>query len=1148
MLKNCAASLAVLVLLASGNALAGKGEVTRFQHLDVDNGLPQNTVRAITQDHYGYIWIGTESGGLARYDGAHFLYFDSRSGDAQSLGNMEISDLIADGDRLWIATVGGGLDELSLRDFSFRHHTASGPEGRRLSNDYLHKIARSPDGNLWVATQNGLNLLDPITGTVKHWFAAPPSETPNPANAFTAALPLDENRVLTASVDGLFLLDIKMEHLVPLRLHWPAGLRPEHTEDLNILDIVHGKNGKVLLSSNIGLMEIRLPDTEKDTIADVTHYQAFQSGKLRIQTVLYDRRGQLWAASFGEGLYILDEEFRIRQNIRNRPSGKLSLNDLLIMSLFEDKQGNIWIGTANRGLSILNPRVRAFHHFMHVPDEPDSIDNDVIWNFSESSNGNLWIATDGGLFEFHDSRGVVRHFGTKEGLTDPYTMDVHETRDGTVWVSSRKGLFAMKPGESMFRHIDLRADEAKYPRKGVAVHLMEDSDGKLWVATMSAVFKLDTNSGEQVFYAEYERGGKIERLIWPNDMIETHTGEILFAGTHGLMLLDTGKNSFVDFGEHIGMPDVSALREVAQIQEDHQGRLWMASDTGLYVLDRTEGRLQRFDESDGLPDQKLYSLIFDATGKIWAGSNEGLARFDPVTRKGAGFTTHDGVQSNEFNWNAALLLNDGRIAMGGVSGFNLFKPEEVMMPARPHPTVITRITRFSGGQEQSHIPSDGVMQLDTNENAFSVEYTVLDFSNNENFRYRYRLHGLEEDWHETASRNALTYTNLKPGDYLLEIQGFDIATGIDHEPVRLAVRVPAAWHQTLVFQGLMLLLAAALLAALLLQHTARRQTRERLRTEAERRRVFEAMARLARVASRRSSEELIAGMLLRQLCRILDLDTGLFYLEKNHQLRLMGAYPMDSVSVEVMQDLPDALPRFFNQFMFRHAPCAMDGDDDRLPDIIAKPQNFYLLFPLASGQSEHGLLLLQRTSGPFRASDTRIVAGLAKLALAAIDNQRLLSYQQEHRYLDNDALVLSRDHFFKLAESSINGGDCFLALLTLDNLEELSSRYDRIIIRRLLRRAAARLANQCRSQDVVGRISDTEFAIALNGCTEEVAKRIISRIALNVDHLTVTTSQGKARLNLSSHMQQLSHRMRLVETLAELRQQRDARRFSSAQH
>ena len=80
-----------------------------------ENGLPQNSIFAITQTRDGYLWLGTQAG-LARFDGASFQVFNTRN---SPLPHNDVFGLLEDREgNLWIGTFGGGISRFKNGSFT----------------------------------------------------------------------------------------------------------------------------------------------------------------------------------------------------------------------------------------------------------------------------------------------------------------------------------------------------------------------------------------------------------------------------------------------------------------------------------------------------------------------------------------------------------------------------------------------------------------------------------------------------------------------------------------------------------------------------------------------------------------------------------------------------------------------------------------------------------------------------------------------------------------------------------------------------------------------------------------------------------------------------------------------------------------------
>src|SRR5436190_14721706 len=141
----------LLFLASHGVATAGTNEVSRYSMRlwQIDEGLPDNTVQAITQTKDGFLWVGTADG-LARFDGVRFSVLDSKN--YPEINGHFITDLRETSDgSLWIGVDGGGVARL--------HHGVFSHLGKKdgLVSDSVKVLYPARDGSLWIGTLDGLS-------------------------------------------------------------------------------------------------------------------------------------------------------------------------------------------------------------------------------------------------------------------------------------------------------------------------------------------------------------------------------------------------------------------------------------------------------------------------------------------------------------------------------------------------------------------------------------------------------------------------------------------------------------------------------------------------------------------------------------------------------------------------------------------------------------------------------------------------------------------------------------------------------------------------------------------------------------------------------------------------------------------------------
>lgn len=122
-----------------------------FEHIDISNGLSQNTVQAIIQDREGFMWFGTKDG-LNRFDGRHFKVFRHIPNSSDGLGNNQIRCLEEDWNGNILIGTNAGLYIYNPAIGTFERRPIRDSEGKEVQNTILI-VRRGVDGIIYVAVE-----------------------------------------------------------------------------------------------------------------------------------------------------------------------------------------------------------------------------------------------------------------------------------------------------------------------------------------------------------------------------------------------------------------------------------------------------------------------------------------------------------------------------------------------------------------------------------------------------------------------------------------------------------------------------------------------------------------------------------------------------------------------------------------------------------------------------------------------------------------------------------------------------------------------------------------------------------------------------------------------------------------------------------
>lgn len=852
--------LATLVFMDAGYGM----DSARFRHLNVEDGLSQDTVQAIAQDHDGFLWLGTQHG-LNRFDGFTFrTYYSGSTGESALPADWVWSLLVDHRGRLWLGTEGGGLayrEPESDRFIHVAHHPEQPADS--LSGFGVRALAEDRSGNIWIGSDGGgITRLDPDTGSFTN-FQKIGEEAHGLPSDHIKALHVDAaGRIWVGTDDrGLYQFNQHQEKFQHLPL-------PPGSEHLRIRSIVSSSDLLWVGTTENGLYRLDLRTRE------TTHYQADGSAGAissnSIRALLIDQEGTLWVGhdSTGVDRLLADGSF---ESLRATPTDPHGLSDDHVSALFQDAGKLVWIGTM-KGTSRWNPASGVFANYNRTSTQMPVTEN-WISSFADNGDGTYWVGTAGG--------GVNRmHFGSGEvsvlrndpqqlnSLSDDRVFSLARAGEA-LWVGTRAhGLnrFDLNDGTwQRFRH-DPR-DSTTLSNDGVT-SILRHSDGSLWVGTYLGGlnrFHPETNT-----FSHFRQDQTTPNsLCFDRVLSLTEGGQgLIWVGTHGggLCSLDPATNAFTTYRHDADDPHSLSSDTAWLTTEDHSGNLWVGTaDAGINVWlakDRARGiaHFHRFSTAHGLPSSVVYGLVTDMTGNVWMSSNRGLARLtlDAQSHQISVRLLRkvDGLQGSEFNFAAALVGSDGRLMFGGTDGFTMFYPEALTSRTYDAPLSLTSVLGADG--RDIPLSPDRSLTLTHQESVVTFEYAAMDFASPESVTYERMLEGFDDDWIRDGNRHRTSYTNLSAGDYVFRVRTINNDGSRNLQTLALPVIVePPLWQTDAAYAAYAFLIAC--FAALVYAAFRRRAlislqiaaANDRLRAEISERQAKELALEMERATTQR---------------------------------------------------------------------------------------------------------------------------------------------------------------------------------------------------------------------------------------------------------------------------------------------------------
>jgi ligand-binding sensor domain-containing protein len=360
--------------------------LTRF---DQRSGLPNNTVHEISSDAAGNLWAATASG-AARISPTDSGYTATTFGEREGLCSNVVMRILCDSrGNVWFGTSGGGLCRLDSERF-LHFNEKSGDMG-----SWVYAVHADRQGNMWFATSKGGVTMYDGTYYVNYYQGA----------GFTTA----KVRCIYEDTSGTMWFGTVGEGAYSFSngafTHYD---RKSGLSGSFVTDILTDTSGHVWFATAGGGL-CRLNQATKQ-FEKIGRKQGVTAD--RFQQLCLDAKGQMWAASLTDGVYVFAYDSE-KVAVQRRITDASGLASNAVRAVERDAQGNMWLGTAGGGVSRVNQNVTTFT-------KKDGLASNNIYLLQPDRNGDIWAGSERGLdrmrFEAGGKLKQVKHYGRGEGL------------------------------------------------------------------------------------------------------------------------------------------------------------------------------------------------------------------------------------------------------------------------------------------------------------------------------------------------------------------------------------------------------------------------------------------------------------------------------------------------------------------------------------------------------------------------------------------------------------------------------------------------------------------------------------------------------------------------------------------------------------
>ena len=764
-------------------------------------GLPQSRVLSIAQTPDGYLWISTQLGWIARFDGLNFDQFDPTN--TSCLLSPEIQKLFVDENGvLWICDVDGRL--ISYSSGSFRSLTddkpgyqrrvikrigSHGGENRfltasgmllRAGERIIYENENNPsmssplailqfcqemDGTLWCRTHGG---------ALGRWVDGAFQPTPHtqlPAGIeVNHLLAMPEGGLWMATNEGLWKYENGSFSRSPLEL-------PVDHKSIDHLAL--NPDGSLWILANDCLSLIRDGAIVQST--ELVGLGAAPKGNSN--EIHTDSSSGAWILGFGRGVWHVDSAgtLTVLNTVNGLPSN-------MVESWFEDREKNIWLGTA-AGLVRLRPR-----WFRIIDTIPAGAGSGIV-SISQDVGGDMWLGRANGLTRWHD--GIASDVPlplVRKGFPIADVTIAPGEFPGDVWLGTvQSGAFLLRDG-SIKQHFP-------YPAPGLAIRVIRrDPDGDIWFGGEFGLFRWN---------------GTELRKFGPEDGLNPgHIHDISFdeQGVPWVAKADDLLQVYRDGRfETIPLPGVSHNLRIHTVLCGSQDNVWLGT-VGAGLIHLSRGKVFAYTRKDGLPSDSVTQLLEGDDGYLWGGTLQGIFRVSTTAldmrSKGVSpsvlfqnYDHSDGLPTAECSGGlqpACWKANDGKLWFSTSTSAVVVDPRQVRINLTPPDIIIERMR--VNGLEIENRPTNGsstTLEISPGRHRYEFEFTGLCFTAPEKVRFQWQLDGVDSDWAEGGKQRSVAYSGLEPGRYQFAVRASNNDGVWSREPATIIFSVtPYFWQRT----------------------------------------------------------------------------------------------------------------------------------------------------------------------------------------------------------------------------------------------------------------------------------------------------------------------------------------------------------------
>lgn len=786
------------------------GQIPVVNHLTVNDGLPNSTIKTILQDNIGFVWFGTKNG-LVRYDGAKYDVFLPDARDVNALPDGYISSLTqGSDDDIYIGTYSGVLCKY---DYSKNKISQIFSVDTILEKGHLpiSKIVEYSAGKYACAVLGGgIILYDVLNSTMQRLMIVDPD---GKEHLFVSDLVLDSSGNIWAAADGEYVYQ------------WLSDWKSFKTIKIPVLpDYQFVSFGNKLFVDEFHVYI----GTEQDGcfVAEIgaREFTHISQTKGMHVTALQKGNNKIIIGTDGDGLLFYDNQTHVLEQYKYSDEDLYSLSTNAIWSLAVSNNQTLWIGTFARGVDYVSLESKLFENYRYIGESKKSVSAPSVLGIVQDRRGRVWFATDGGGVDLMVADDEFRNYNTiNSSLQSNVIKCIYEDSSGLLWFGSYANGVSFIDEIGYEEHIVI-VDKL---RNTSIWDIAQDKNGVYWFASLyKGLFSYNSVTKKiRHFTHDPQNRFSIGSNMLYALFIDGADNLWVASDGGGLLMFDRKNEIFINHTFDVDRPSSIGSNSIRSICQTNDGSLWIGTVNGglCKLLDEQKSVFKQFSLHDGLVSNTINGIVAESENTLWLSSDKGIMCFNTEDYSVKSFGVDDGLQGLEFNDQSVMKAKDGKLYFGGLNGFNVLNSKDKYESAGDLNVVIRSVNIGNKNviEEEEIVKryknATNVFELDElrlskDVRAFSVDFSFFNYSNISSYKISYKLEGKKKvNWIELdKNQTRVEFGNLSGGKFVLKYKLSN--NGDDSEIKELKVNVEKTLWERPAFYILLFVLFLALVA------------------------------------------------------------------------------------------------------------------------------------------------------------------------------------------------------------------------------------------------------------------------------------------------------------------------------------------------